>query len=292
MVLTICSTFRNFVSLGCVGAFLAFPPSTVVAQTTAENEAALQAIGFSPVAGVPKVFSVDAFKACTSDNVPKSPSDRGTAMLGINIASDICTNVNSLNERGYACQLRGQAVSYPEGQTVYNSYMLQGISCTNDQREITFSLPDFVARVPASAAGSNDVEILSEAHWFSVFFGGSDPEYGSKTAFVVEAWSAAATSTDVAAIQINCSALNACAETGRDLAQFLVSNLDSLSVMNIDLVEQRNLSQQVVGLKEMLVGVSEFGEVFSVSSVNDPGASVLIDRGTLNDFSPGGMTLD
>ncbi|WP_173507411.1 hypothetical protein [Aliiroseovarius sp. xm-g-7] len=246
----ILDNYRRDISTGAekvnIAENLLIRAETSLSQLASTQENALPSF----VSGSQGSYSVDLQAAC--DGVNRNESEIGTKILGVNIAASLCENIYSMIDRGFDCNI-GFQKDFGSGRLEFGS-----AKCQN---------ADAVVQFETGSIYPSESETMSATKFWSE---NKDDMLNG----------------EIKNIRFNCNAMNSCSNTGRDLAQFIVDNVGTVSEMNPVYVDQFFEG----GWRAE--GVSDFGEKIIVLGLEYLEPSLKIGRGALDQYKPGGMSLE
>lgn len=210
----------------------------------------------------------------------------GTVIVGLSVANSVCANVSELNSNGYSCV---QPIS------AWSSY---STNAALNRREASYYVALETLKCSKTSSGGI-IELFSNFQLYkevfdadiSVIPNGKSHHVFKKElldivnlgenflkSFSIEAKEKHLSSA-ITKIEINCNVLNSCAATNKELAEVLVYSLPSVLEMQISYGK--------------ISGVTEFGEKITIVGAPEYfNSGITIQRGNLDSYRPGGITLD
>lgn len=238
------------------------------------------------------LFSYDLTSACRAANPNEQPiPETGTEFSSVTINSNICANVVRLSNKNYKCSMgilgSGTFDSFSRNVTIDDYFLRTNneVSCMrSDNASILLKINSYSVDQKLS---EKDVEIVlgdgrNVANKIIV--------KGNVLGAFLQNRSKELLDSKINEVQFSCKAFNACNVTGRELAKFILKNKSSISVFEPALETERDWLGNPV-LENYLNSVSTFGEVLKIKSPEKNKRTLRLLRGSIDDFSPGGISL-
>ena len=233
-----------------------------------------------PTVGISQTFDLSDVCSINQANETHldSKSRTGTQILGVGVGMSVCASVKALVERGYRCYaqigLDGTGSTYSDPSEFSFAIFLSGPRCESEQGKVDFLLNGWQSK-PLSF---DDVTIT---------YGKNDgvgiPIIRTpKEEFVVDFWELSFNSfiaSKVNLLSFDCGSLSSCNVTGNTLAQYLVDNVEGIDNLTV------NIQLDVVGF-------SSLGEIITISPGSALAPKLVIERGTFDTASSGGISLE
>ncbi|WP_156529554.1 hypothetical protein [Marivivens sp. JLT3646] len=184
-----------------------------------------------------------------------------TSILGTRVDSGTCANVRALEVRGFTCNT--------DIRMLNTASYFSSVECYNGDSRIM---------IHPIITTYNEVatEELSTNSWTTPI------DWEPNREALVKHWNAHIEeylSLQARLISFNCNSINACANTGEDVTRFIVENINTIS------------SAESVPTENRYRGVTNMGEVISISPAEGFFTYLYLDRGQLDNHNDNGISI-